>query len=335
MKEFTHYTAHSLDEAVELLGKHPGKARLTAGGTDILELLKNATLPVSPDAVIDIKRIGGLDRIIEDPNENPSGEGANGLTIGALAKIDSVAKSALVRANCGLLAEAAESVASPALRNMGTVGGNLAQEVRCWYYRYPAQLGGPINCLRKGGSGCNALLGDNRYHSIFGAVGPKSLACVAVNPSDLAVALTALDGKVLTTRRTVDAAAFFASNAMAPTVLEQDEIIQGIMVPKQPAGTRQRYCKFRLRATIDFAIVSVAAVVTTEKGICTGARIALGAVAPASFRAHSAEKSLLGKQINQQSAAEAAELAAEGTRPLRMNAYKVEITKALVKQALL
>lgn len=326
MKNFTHHTARSLEEAVELLGsRRPGQARVAAGGTDILELLKNAALPVYPDIIIDIKRIGALDGIIED---------ANGLTIGALTKVGGIARSALVRAEYGALAEAAESVAAPALRNMGTVGGNLAQEVRCWYYRYPAQLGGAINCLRKGGSGCNALLGDNRYHSIFGAVGPQSLACVAVNPSDLAVALTALGGKVVTTRRTIDAATFLAPKSMAPTVLEHDEIIREIRVPKQPAGTRQRYCKFRLRGTLDFAVVSVAAVVALENGICTDARIALGAVAPAPVRAHAAEKHLLGKPITEQSAAEAAELAVEGTRPLRMNGYKVQIAKALMRQAL-
>jgi NADPH-dependent glutamate synthase beta subunit-like oxidoreductase/CO/xanthine dehydrogenase FAD-binding subunit len=174
MKPFAHHHARSINEVITLMKKYKGKAKLNAGGTDLINVLKEKSLPDYPQAIIDIKTIGGLDYIQTDET---------GLRIGALAKLSDVANSPAISEKYKLLSEAARSVATPQVRNMCTIGGNLAQDVRCWYYRYPEQIGGPIVCLRKGGKICNALTGDNRYHSIFGvsgmAVYPCSTRCPA------------------------------------------------------------------------------------------------------------------------------------------------------------
>ena len=159
MKTFTHYSPRSIREALELLEKHRGKVKLNAGGTDLLGILKGRVLSTYPEAIIDLKAIDGLDYIRQDED---------GLRIGAVTKLARIASSAIVTQGYKVLSDAALSVATPQVRNMCTIGGNLAQEVRCWYYRYPHHLGGPISCLRKGGPICNALSGDNRYHSVFG-----------------------------------------------------------------------------------------------------------------------------------------------------------------------
>ncbi len=174
MKSFTHHNARSINEATALLKKYKGKAKINAGGTDLLGVLKEKSLPEYPEAIIDIKGIKGLDYIEED-------EG--GLRIGTLTKLSEIADSPAIRKTYALLSEAARSVATPQIRNMCTIGGNLAQHVRCWYYRYPDQLGGSIKCLRKGGKHCNALAGDNRYHSIFGAAGLTDYPCVTGCPA--------------------------------------------------------------------------------------------------------------------------------------------------------
>ncbi|HME41557.1 MAG TPA: FAD-dependent oxidoreductase [Syntrophorhabdales bacterium] len=176
MKSFTHYDARSVGEAVKLLKNYKGKARVNAGGTDLLGTLKQANLPEYPEAVINIKSINGLDAIKED---------RAGLRIGALATLSDIVKSPKVTGAYRVLAEAARSVATPLVRNMCTIGGNLAQDVRCWYYRYPQHIGGPITCLRKGGKICNALAGDNRYHSLFGAAPLDVYPCSSGCPSHI------------------------------------------------------------------------------------------------------------------------------------------------------
>ena len=167
MRSFKHINARTVDEACALLEEYKGKAMLNAGGTELLSTLKGEYLLDYPEAVINIKTLSGLDYIKEE-------RGA--LKIGALTKLSDLAKSPLLKSSCKVLVEAVRSVATPQIRNTATIGGNLCQDVRCWYYRYPHQIGGPIVCLRKGGKICNALTGDHRYHSIFGT------ACVDVYP---------------------------------------------------------------------------------------------------------------------------------------------------------
>jgi CO/xanthine dehydrogenase FAD-binding subunit len=162
-----------------------------------------------------------------------------------------------------------------------------------------------------------------------------SCGCLAVCPSDIAVALVALEAHIQTTKRTLPAQAFFAATATRSTVLEPDELIKEIRIPRPPRGARQNYEKFTLRKPVDFAVVSVAAVIALKKGICSEARIALGAVAPAPVRAKAAEASMIGAPVDEAGAARAAELALADAVPLAMNAYKAEIARTLVKRTLL
>jgi NADPH-dependent glutamate synthase beta subunit-like oxidoreductase/CO/xanthine dehydrogenase FAD-binding subunit len=174
MRSFKHIHARTADEASALLRKYKGKAMVNAGGTDLLSILKGEYLTDYPVAVINIKTIPGLDYIKEE----------NGvLKIGALTKLSDITRSPLLRTSCNALVEAARSVATPQIRNAATIGGNLCQDVRCWYYRYPDHVGGRIVCLRKGGQICNALTGDNRYHSIFGAAGVTVHPCSSNCPT--------------------------------------------------------------------------------------------------------------------------------------------------------
>jgi NADPH-dependent glutamate synthase beta subunit-like oxidoreductase len=176
MKSFKHYSARSLKEASFLLAKHNGKAKVNAGGTDLLGSMRDQCNPDFPEALIDIKTIKNLNYIKA---------GARGVRIGALTRLADIVKSPEIRQDYPLLSKAAHSIASPNVRNMATVGGNLAQDVRCWYYRYPQQIGGPIVCLRKGGRICNAIAGDNRYHSIFGAAPVAERQCASHCPANI------------------------------------------------------------------------------------------------------------------------------------------------------
>ena len=176
MKTFKHYNARSLKEAAALLAEYNGKAKVNAGGTDLLGGMTDKSVPDYPDAVVNIKNIPGLDYIKANNR---------GVKIGALTKLADIVKSPAIRQDYSLLSQAAHSVAGPNLRNMATVGGNLAQDVRCWYYRYPQQIGGPIVCLRKGGKICNALSGDNRYHSIFGGAPATDRRCADQCPAHI------------------------------------------------------------------------------------------------------------------------------------------------------
>ena len=174
MRSFKHINARTVDEASALLRKYEGKAMLNAGGTELLSTLKGEYLSDYPEAVINIKAISNLDYIKEEGGI---------LKIGALTKLSDIAKSSLLKGSCKVLVEAAHSVATPQIRNTATIGGNLCQDVRCWYYRYPDHIGGRILCLRKGGKICNALTGDNRYHSIFGTAGVTVYPCSSNCPA--------------------------------------------------------------------------------------------------------------------------------------------------------
>jgi hypothetical protein len=162
-----------------------------------------------------------------------------------------------------------------------------------------------------------------------------SCGCLAIGPSDLAIALVALEASILTTKRSLPSHAFFAATATRSTVLEPDELIKEIQIPKPPKGARQSYTKFTLRKPVDFAVVSVASIITLRNGVCADARIALGAVAPAPVRAKAAEEALKGAIIDEDGAAEAAKLALADAAPLGMNAYKAEIARTLVKRSIL
>lgn len=321
MKPFVHINATTVEQAIDALETYNGQACLNAGGSDLFGLLKDEFLPQHPKAIINLKTISGLDYIQEEDGL---------LRIGALARLSELANAPIVRQRFGALAEAAHGIASPQIRNMATVGGNLCQDVRCCYYRYPRHVGGPIACARKNNSPCLAVSGDNRYHALL-----EGRKCFAVCPSDLAVALAAFDAQLLVAgpegERRIAVRDFFTPLGNR---LEKNEMVKEIEVPTPSETTRQSFDKFTLRKPIDFAIVSVASVLTVEEGICRDARIALGGVAPGPYRAVAAEDFLRGEPINAESAAKAGELALEGARPLSQNGYKVEIAKTLVKRAI-
>ena len=322
MKSFEHFSARSTGEACALLKKYNGRAMLHAGGTDLLSILKGEILIDYPKAVIDIKTIDGLDFIEEKEGE---------LRIGALTRLADIARSPLVLKDWRVLAEAVRAVATPQVRNAATLGGNLCQDVRCWYYRYPRSIAGPIVCLRKGEGPCLAVKGDNRYHAIL-----DGKRCFAVCPSDSAVALAALDAEVWVAgpegERGIRVGDFFTSLGNG---LRRDEMVTEIKVPRDSGPAKQKFLKFTLRRPVDFAIVSVASIISVRSGICTDARISLGAVAPGPVRARNAEEMLRGRRLDEEAAAEAASLALAGAKPLSMNGYKVEIARALVKRAIL
>jgi len=322
MRSFTHINAHTVDEACSLLRRYRGRAVLNAGGTDLFSTLKGENLLEYPEAVINIKTIAGLEYIKED---------RDGCKIGSLTKLSDIVGSLLVKERYRVLWEAARSVATPQIRNAATLGGNLCQDVRCWYYRYPGPIGGPIRCLRKGSGPCLAVKGDNRYHAILN--GKK---CFAICPSDTAVALAALDGQITIANprgeRRLAVGEFFGPLGNA---LNRDEMVTEIHVPEVLTSAKQTFLKFVLRKPVDFAIVSVACILSTDGAMCSDARIALGAVAPGPIRASKAEEVIKGRSIDEPTAAEAARQALAGARPLSMNAYKVEIAKTLVKRAIL
>ena len=322
MKTFEHFDAASVEEALSLLKKYGGKARVMAGGTDLLGVLKDEILEDYPEVLVNIKSIPGLDRIKED---------SRGLRIGALAKLDEVASSPAIKAGYRALSEAAGSVASPEIRTMGTLGGNLCQDVRCWYYRYPHHMGGRLLCYRKGSGPCHAVKGDHRYHAIMGGK-----RCFAVCPSDTATALLALQAEIQIVgargTRTLPVEDFFTPLGNS---LSKGDLVTEIRVPRPAQGNRQTFLKFTIRKPIDFAVASVASVIILKDGVCTDARIVLGAVAPTPMRAEEAEHIIKGKLLDAKTAEKAAKASVSGARALSGNAYKVEITKTLVKRALL
>ncbi len=295
---------------------------MVAGGTDLLGILKDKILPSYPEVIINIKAIPKLDDIKEDKH---------GLKIGTLTTLSDIAKSPVIREKYKVLAEAADAVGSPQIRNMATLAGNLCQDVRCWYYRYPHHIGGRILCLRKGSGRCLALSGDNRYHAIL-----EGKRCFAVCPSDMATALTALNAMISISgvrgSRIVPVREFFTTLG---NVLKLGEMITEIQVPKPLEKTKQVFLKLTLRKPIDFAVVSVASVLYLEDGFCSEASIAIGSVAPVPIKAETAEQIIKGEAITSEAAAKAAEAAVASAKPLSMNAYKVEMTKTLVKRAIL
>jgi len=322
MKTFKHIDVKTVNKACDLLKAYRGKAKLIAGGTDLLGILKDRIIPDYPEAIINIKTIPGLDYIQED---------SKGLKIGGLTTLSNIAGSSVVKEKYKALAEAAYAVATPQIRNMATLAGNLCQEVRCWYYRYPHAIGGRLLCLRKGSGPCLAVPGDNRYHAILGGKG-----CFAVCPSDTAVALTALHAKIKITglrkKRIVPVKDFFTTLG---NVLQPGEMVTEIQLPRPSDIAKQTFLRLTLRKPVDFAIVSVASVISLEDEICRDASIAIGAVAPVPIQAVKAEEIIRGKAITPAAAAEAAGAAVAGAKPLSMNAYKIEETKILVQRAIM
>jgi len=320
MKTFTHFNASTIDEAVSLLKRYQGKASLIAGGTDLLGKMKDRILPTYPEALINLKTIPGLSDI---------GEEDGLINIGPLAILEDIAHHPTVTDRYTALAEAARRTASPHLREMGTIGGNICQDIRCWYYRNPENR---FPCLRKGGGRCYALEGDTRYHSIFG--GSVDEGCIAVHPSDTAPALIALDARIKTSKRTIRAEDFFQVEVTRTTVLEEDEIVTGIQIQAPVNVTKSAFLKFALRKSIDFPIVNCAAMIRVSGDTVRAARICLNAVYVKPYRAIHAEEAIIGKAINDANAEAAGDAAVSEAKPLQHNAYMVQVAKILVKRVI-
>ena len=321
MKKFVHFNALTVEEAVSILKRYGNKASLVAGGTDIVGKMKDQILPTYPEALVNLKTIPNMDTIREEGGM---------LKVGPMAILEDIAHKPLIRERYAALAEAAGRTASPHLREMGTLGGNICQDIRCWYYRHPDNR---FPCLRKRGSRCYALEGDNRYHSIFG--GSVEEGCVAVHPSDTAPALITLDASIRTTKRTVKAEDFFQVGVSKTTVLDDDEIVTEIQIPAPPKDARSVFLKFALRKSIDFPIVNCAVMVVSSKGKVEKARICLNAVHVTPYRARKAEEAVIGKALNEANAEAAGNAAIEGAKPLKDNGYMVQVAKTLVKRAVL
>jgi xanthine dehydrogenase YagS FAD-binding subunit len=322
MRTFDYQSASSLNETLTLLGQNgDGAARPLAGGTDLLTLMKAEI--TAPARLIDIKRIAELPRGIEESEQ--------GFSIGALTTLAEVETSPLLRQHFPILTEAAAMAATPQLRNMATLGGNLLQRPRCWYYRNHL-----FQCWLKGGDECQAYDGQNQLHALFGG-GP----CYAVHPSDLAPALLALDAEVHLRgpggERTLPLAEFYAlpePGRRQETVIDEDELILSVHLPALPEGTRSVYVKAMDRKVWAFALVSVAAVVRLSNRRIDEARLVLGGVAPIPWRVTAAEEELMGREASAERFARAATVALADAEPLLHNGYKVELAQSLIRRAL-
>jgi xanthine dehydrogenase YagS FAD-binding subunit len=315
VKKFTRVNAKTVEEAVSAL--RTSNTWALAGGTDLVGTMRFEVLPdnMYPQILVNLKIIApSLDYIKEEKGM---------LKIGALTRLEDIAKSNVVKSKWTALAEAAHKTASPHIREMGTIGGNICQLTRCWYFRLHDNR---FFCVRKGGKTCFAISGENRYHSIFGGVS----ACMAVNPSDTAPALVALNAKIVTSKRTINAEDFWAVKIPRSTVLDNDEIVTEVQIPGPASGSKSAFVKFALRSSIDFPIVNCAAAIGGGT-----ARICLNAVYNRPYRATKAEESIAGKAIDVASAHAAGAAAVTGAIALTMNKWKIQVAAGMVKKAIL
>jgi len=318
MVDFDYLQPKTLEEASSLLIKAKGKAIPYSGGTDALSLLKEDI--ISPEEVVNLKNIPNLTAI--------EYENGKGLKIGGLVTITDIAENPLIAEKYAVLSEAANVIASPQLRNVGTLGGNLNQRPRCWYFRKD------FDCIRKGGSICYAVDGENKYHCIVGG-GP----CYIVHPSDMAVALLALDASVKIfsgkKSRTVPISEFFVLpdvNYLKENILEPGEIVTEVIVPELPNNTKSGYYKFMERDVWDFAVVSVAAVLTKNGNSLKSGKIAYGGVAPAPWLDTNINSRIKGLSLDDDSIEKAVAQVLKDAVPLEQNEYKIPLARNLTRK---
>jgi xanthine dehydrogenase YagS FAD-binding subunit len=321
MNLFTYERASDLLTAAGMLAARPD-ARMIAGGTELLNWLKEGI--DRPAHLVDINDLPLASILVE----------TDVVRIGALARLSDVAAHPGVREACPAVAEALELSASPQLRNMASMGGNLLQRTRCPYFRADAEL--PCN-KRRPGTGCAAIEGENRTHAIFG----WSTDCVATHPSDVAVALAAFDAVVQVTgpggERRIPLLEFYAPPGRTPqleTALLPGEIITAIDVPRALSIRRSRYLKVRERASYEFALVSAAAGIEADGATIVSARLALGGVAHKPWRLQRAERALEGRPMGREAIRAALDLEFRDARPLAHNGFKVELAARAAMRAL-
>lgn len=321
MKNFAFARAASVSEAISLVTAG-GDRRLMSGGVDLLDLMKERL--VNPEVVVATSGISGLN-LIEKLSTGV-------LKLGARVSLADIASSATLTTSAKSLVDAASGAATPQIRNMATLGGNLLQRPRCWYFRKAE-----VSCAKQGGIGCPATTGENRYLAILGG-GP----CYTVTASSPSIALVALDAKINITGTAGNRQIGIASLYQAPSVdvtkettLALGDVITSVEIPVQPTGSKNVYLKLRHKEAFDWAMSEVAVRLTLSSGVVSDARIVLGAVAPIPWRATSAETLLKGKTFTATLAAQAAAEALVGAKVLTDNGYKINATKTLVEQALL
>jgi xanthine dehydrogenase YagS FAD-binding subunit len=324
MRSLKYYSATSWEDAVATLTKYQN-AQVIAGGSDVLGWIKDdLTGPGAPRAevMVDIRTIPNTSYIKYDAS--------TGLKLGALTSLTAVAESPDVLKNFPGLAKAASAPASPSIRNVGTIAGNIMQRPRCWYLR-----GKEFACYKKGGDFCFAVTGENQYHAIL-----EGELCYIVHPSDTAPALISLNAtaKVIGPNGAKDVPfdKFFIgprTNVLKETVLERNEILTEITVPAAAANLKSTFIKVTQRDVYDFAIVSIAVAAQIENGVWKDGRVVLGGVAPTPYRATAAEDALKGQKIDANVAKDAAEKTLVKARPMSQNAYKVDIAKNLIIRA--
>lgn len=323
MRRFANTNPRDFFEAVAMLTKarQQGRAALIAGGgSDLLGMVKEHL--VSPDLLLNLKAIRGMDQVVAQPT---------GVQIGGLITLDALSHDPLIRSRYSVLAEAAESVATQQIRNAGTLAGNVCQRPWCWYFR------NGFPCLKNGGNFCFAAEGENQFHAIFGG-GPSHI----VHPSDTAPALVALGAEFRlispSGERTVPAAEFFTLPRVDPArenVLAKDEILTAVHLPPASETMRSTYHKVLDREAWTHAVISAAIALDMNQDVCRSARIVLGGVAPIPWRLPKVEAMLAGQKITPALAAKAGEAAIQGATALKNNSYKIPLTKAVIRRTLL
>lgn len=310
--------ARSIDDAISQLNN---KAMPKAGGIDLMDRLKEGL--DAPSRLVNIRGIPGLDYIKEE---------SGWLRIGPMVTLATIAEHPVIRRRYTALADAALEAATPQIRNMATVAGNLLQRPRCWYFR-----SNQFHCLRKGGDRCFAQDGENEYHAIF-----DNDVCAIVHPSAAACALTALGAKVEVKDKSGTREIALDDLFVRPEtditrehVLNPGELLTEIRMPAPSDATRSAYTKVGEKESFDWPLVEVAVVLEPHGGMVNKASIVLGAAAPVPWRATAAEKALAGKPLNEQSAREAAAAAVQGATPLSGNAYKIPMFEAVVRRTIL
>ncbi len=321
MKNFKIAQPLSIEDVNSLLSAKKERYYLMAGGTDLIGEIKDNI--AEPDVVVDLSSLANLSFIKKEKN---------GVRIGALTTVAELAKNQMIEEEYPGLHQAANSLASPQLRNVGTVGGNLCQRPRCWYYR-----DSEVMCRKKGGSRCYAYRGRNRYHAILGGG-----LCYIVHPSDLAPMLIALEAEISIHsdrgEKTVPLEDFFILpkiNVHKENILEPGEIITEVRIPASQTGEKSTYLKLKERETWDFAVVSAAVKGTPSKGAFQKIKIVLGGVAPVPWRMKKAEDMIKGKKATEDLLREAARVELKEANPLEENGYKKDLVETALYRAAL
>lgn len=320
MNRFAFVDCTTVDQA---LAELKDGAVLKAGGIDLLDLMKEGI--VSPPRLVNIRNVGTLRGITV---------GQDGLHIKPLATLAEISEHPEIRRDYSALADAAGHAATPQVRNMATIGGNITQRPRCWYFR-----SGDFDCKKKGGSSqeCHAHDGENQYHAVM-----NNGTCASVHPSSTAVPLLAMDGHVEIAsrrgKRTVKMSEFYISpekSLINETVLQPDEIITEIFVPKPERGTRSAYQKYGEKESFDWPLADAGIVLVMDGDKCRKAVVALGVAAPTPVRAQEAEAALTGQSINEATARAAAKAAMQNATPLSQNGYKVQLFQTAIYRTIL